>query len=188
MLLSAVPQSTQSSSVSIAVCCKSCPCDELSYGLRPLPPAPDHCSLLEHCRFLALWQADLWDAWWLHFGVLGDPEAILGHWGTQERTLWGPGLEFYRCLVSLETLFWQFFEYIGQDNVYLVMLVSRFFSNGFWVWTWMSRIGKLSILQARYCTKQLSQKLEFSWFQNAIFMILGGIGIHFHVDLGIFGI
>ena len=30
-----------------------------SYGLRPLPPAPDHCSLLQDCRFLALLQADL---------------------------------------------------------------------------------------------------------------------------------
>ena len=30
-----------------------------SYGLRPLPPAPDHCSLLQDCRFLALLQEDL---------------------------------------------------------------------------------------------------------------------------------
>ena len=28
-------------------------------GLRPLPPTPDHCSLLQDCRFLALLQADL---------------------------------------------------------------------------------------------------------------------------------
>ena len=34
-----------------------------SYGLRPLPPAPDHCSLLQDCSFLALLQADL--------GILG---------------------------------------------------------------------------------------------------------------------
>ena len=33
--------------------------DGLSYGLRPLPPAPDHCSLLQDCRFLALLQAGL---------------------------------------------------------------------------------------------------------------------------------
>ena len=30
-----------------------------SYGLRPLPPALDHCSLRQDCRFLALLQADL---------------------------------------------------------------------------------------------------------------------------------
>ena len=30
-----------------------------SYGLRPLPPAPDHCSLFQDCRFLAVLQADL---------------------------------------------------------------------------------------------------------------------------------
>ena len=34
-----------------------------TYGLRPLPPAPAHCSLLYDCRFLALLQADL--------GILG---------------------------------------------------------------------------------------------------------------------
>ena len=31
----------------------------ISYGLRPLPPAPDHCSLFQDCRFLAVLQADL---------------------------------------------------------------------------------------------------------------------------------
>ena len=35
----------------------------LSYGLRPLPPAPDHCPLLQDCRFLALLQA--------HLGIFG---------------------------------------------------------------------------------------------------------------------
>ena len=39
-------------------------------------------------------------------------------------------------------------------------------SNGSWVWIWMSRIGKLTILQGRYCKNQLSQKLRFSWFQG----------------------
>ena len=29
----------------------------------------------------------IWHDWWLHFGVLGDPGPILGHWGTQQRTL-----------------------------------------------------------------------------------------------------
>ena len=29
----------------------------------------------------------IWHAWCLHVGVLGDPGTILGHWGTQERTL-----------------------------------------------------------------------------------------------------
>ena len=28
-----------------------------------------------------------WHAWWLHFGVLGNLGAILGHLGAQERTL-----------------------------------------------------------------------------------------------------
>ena len=29
----------------------------------------------------------IWHAWWLHFGILGEPGPILGHWGAQERAL-----------------------------------------------------------------------------------------------------
>ena len=45
-----------------------------SYGLRPLPPAPDHCSLLQDCRVLALLlgrKLVIWHNWWLRSGVLG---------------------------------------------------------------------------------------------------------------------
>ncbi len=54
------------------------------------------------------------------------------------------------------------------------------FSNGFCVWIWMSRMGKLSILQGRCCENHFSQKLEFSWSQGPFFMILGGFGNNFH--------
>ena len=46
----------------------------------------------------------------------------------------------------------------------------------------MSRIGKLRILRSKYCENQLSQKLEFWWFQGLFFMILGGLGTNFYVD------
>ena len=61
--------------------------------------------------FTAFLQADLrfmvpmhvWHAWRLYFdfGVLGDPGTILGHWGAQEGTLGGPGLDFIEFLVDL---------------------------------------------------------------------------------------
>ena len=43
----------------------------------------------------------IWHAWWLHFGVLAEPGTILGHWGAQQRTLSGQGLDFYRFLADL---------------------------------------------------------------------------------------
>ena len=52
----------------------------------------------------------------------------------------------------------------------------------------MSRIGKLSILQGKYCKKQLSQKfLLILMTPGSTFMILGGLGTNLHADLGIPG-
>ena len=51
----------------------------------------------------------------------------------------------------------------------------------------MSRIGKLRILGAMYCKNQFAQNSGFLWFQGPFFMILGGLGTDFHVDLDIFG-
>ena len=60
-----------------------------TYGLRPLPPAPDHCSLFQDCRFLAVLQADLgiWDAN-LSFGIIDG--LTLASWGTLGR-FWDTG-------------------------------------------------------------------------------------------------
>ena len=54
------------------------------------------------------------------------------------------------------------------------------FSDDFWVWIWVSGIGKPSIWQGRYCKNQLLQKLDFSWFPGQFSMILGGLGTNFH--------
>ena len=51
----------------------------------------------------------------------------------------------------------------------------------------MSRIEKWSILWRKYCKAQLLQKLEFLWFQGPFFMIWGGLGTNFQVDLDSFG-
>ena len=62
----------------------------LSYGVRPLPPAPDHCSSLQDCRLLALLQADLGILGTQNgFGMLGGstlaPCRTLGRsWDTRE--------------------------------------------------------------------------------------------------------
>ena len=95
---------------------------------------------------------------------------------------------FIDFFVDLGTPFWEYFDHLGPTNVLFVMLVSRLpFLMVLWVWIWTSRIGKLSILVRMYCKNQLSQKLPFSWFQSPFFMIFGGLGTNFHVDLRIFG-
>ena len=45
---------------------------------------------------------------------------------------------------------------------------------------WVSGIAKTSIWQGKYCKNQLSQKLDFLWFQGPFFMILGSLGTNFH--------
>ena len=66
----------------------------MGYALCRRPPIIAHCFRITdswHCckRILAplVPQLVMWHAQWLHFGVLGDPGVILGHWGAQERTL-----------------------------------------------------------------------------------------------------
>ena len=44
----------------------------------------------------------------------------------------------------------------------------------------MSGIGKTCIWHGRYCKNQLSQKLDFLWFQVRSFMIFGDFGTNFH--------
>ena len=65
---------------------------------RPLTIA--HCSKIadswHFCKLILAFLVPklvIWHARCLHFGVAGDPGTILGHWGAQERTLWGPGLD-----------------------------------------------------------------------------------------------
>ena len=62
-----------------------------SYGLRPLPPAPDQIAL--RLWVFGIWEIDLrllvskfviCHAWCLHFEVLGGIGTILGHWGAQK--------------------------------------------------------------------------------------------------------
>ena len=122
-------------------------------------------------RYLACLVVSLWRP--------GDPWAILGHWGAQERTLWNPGLDFYWFVVDFGTLFLKLFGHLGPTNVCWYACFQAFFSNGFRFWIWMSGIGKLSILQRKYCKNQLSQKLAFAYFQIPFFMIWGRLWYQF---------
>ena len=79
----------------------------MGYAFCRRPPIIAHCFRIAdswHCckRILSYLGRKLviWHDWWLHFGVLGDPGLILCHWGAYQRTLWGPGLDFYRFLVD----------------------------------------------------------------------------------------
>ena len=60
----------------------------MGYALCRRPPIIAHCFRIAdslHCckRVLVFLERKLviWHDWWLHFGVLGDPGPILGHWG-----------------------------------------------------------------------------------------------------------
>ena len=64
-------------------------------------------------------------AWWLHFDILGNLGAILGHLGAQERLLPGPASDFYLFLVDLGTPLRELLKYIGPQNMCFIMLVSR---------------------------------------------------------------
>ena len=71
----------------------------------------------------------------------------------------GPVLRVFWILLDQKT---RFFHIYFQGT----------FSDDFWVWIWVSGSVKTSI--------QLSQKLDFLWFQGPFFMILGGLGINFN--------
>ena len=60
----------------------------MGYALCRRPPIIAHCFRIAdslHCckRVLVFLgrRPVIWYDWWLHFGVLGDPGPILGHWG-----------------------------------------------------------------------------------------------------------
>ena len=60
----------------------------MGYALCRRPPIIAHCfriadSWLFCKRVLVYFERKpvIWDDWWLHFGVLGDPGPILGNWG-----------------------------------------------------------------------------------------------------------
>ena len=73
----------------------------VGYALCRRPLTIAHCSQFAdflHCcklilAFLVL-ETVIWHTRCLHFGVLGDSGTMLGHWGAQERTRWGPGFDF----------------------------------------------------------------------------------------------
>jgi hypothetical protein len=141
--------------------------------------------------FLAFLQPDLgfmvpmgviWHAWCLYFGVLGDPVTILGRsWdigghkeGFCELQAWILAIVYW-----FRGLIWGgFWRPFGQKKSYICFQVT--FSDDFWVWDRVSGNAKTSIWHGKYCKNQLSQILDFLWFQGRFFMILGGLGIHFH--------
>ena len=159
----------------------------MGYALSHQPPTIAHCFRIadswHYCkRILAFLVRTpvIWHAWWFHFGVRGNPRTILGHWGAQQRTLWGSGLDFYRLLVDLGTPFWQLFGYLGPNNMYLFMLVSRLrFLMVFGSGSGCLGIGKPSIRHGMYCKNQFSQKLYFSWFQGPFWVSLGLVSMAF---------
>ena len=136
---------------------------------------------------------------WVSFGMLGastlaswgtwdDPGTIPGRsWddpGTLEGTrkdLVSSRLGFYRFFVDLGDPCWEFFGYLRSTrNEFFISISRSFFSDDFWVWIWVSGIGKPRVWQGKYCKNQLSQKLDSFWFQGQFFMILRGGGTNFH--------
>ena len=139
----------------------------MGYALCRRPPTVPHCS---RC------------------GMRGG--SILASWGTLGRSWHSLGsttdtlryrLRFLFNFSGFKDSFWKCFRCFGFKKVYLCMLVSSFsFSHDFRAWIWKSGIGKPSISHWRYCKNQLSQKLNFSWFQGPFFMILNGLGTNCH--------
>ena len=94
----------------------------MGYALCRPPLTIAHCfKILDSWRFL---QTDLrflvpklviWHVRGLRAGVLWDPGTILGHWGAQERTVWGPGLVLYCFLINFGTPFWNLFGHLWQQ-------------------------------------------------------------------------
>ena len=77
----------------------------LSDGLRPLPPAPDHCSSLQDYRFLAMLQVDL---------------------GSTRKDTFRSRLGFSLIFGRFRDLILKVVGYLGPTNLYFVMLVYRF--------------------------------------------------------------
>ena len=127
----------------------------------------------------------IWHARCLYFDVLGslgrswdDPGTL----GSTKKDALKSMLRFYRYLADfgftapvLKAL-WVPSDQAKTFHIYFQVV----FSSDFWVWIWVSGIGKPSIWQGRYCKNQLLQKLDFSWFQGQFVMSLGGRGSNFH--------
>ena len=147
-------------------------------------------SLAPGCRILGIFATRsqvygvIWHAWCLYFGVLGDPETILGRsWdiggheeGPCEVQAWIL-LIFSWFLGPILRAFW---ELLDQKRSFFSISISRLLfllllSLNLGVWDW-----KTCIWHGRYCKNQLSQKLDFLWFQGRFFMILGSLGTTFH--------
>ena len=119
------------------------------------------------------------------WGPWDGPGTILGRsWddpgtlkGTRKDTV-SSRLGFYRFFIDLGDPFWKLFGYFRTKQKSYLFQVA--FSDCFWVWIRASGIGKTSIWHGRYCKNQLSQKLDFLWFQGRFFMILGSLGTTFH--------
>ena len=111
---------------------------------------------------------------WRPGGPWDDPGTILGHWRTQGRTLWGPGLDFTDFCWFRGPFLRVCWVLVDQKRRFFHIYFQVAFSDDFWVWIWVSGIAKTGIWQGRYCKNQLSQKLELVWFQGRFFMILGG--------------
>ena len=151
--------------------------------------------------WLAGWMLDSWHfcnqfsgLWcpWVSFGMLG--ASTLASWRTLGRSCDDPGtvegtgkdpvrsrLGFYWFFDDSGDPFWELFGYFwSKKEVFFHIYFQVAFSVGFWVWIWVSGLAKTRIWHGRYCKNQLSQKLDFLWFQGHFFMILGGLGTNFH--------
>jgi len=126
----------------------------------------------------------IWHAWCLYFGVLKDPGTIL-------RRSWDSGghregpCEVQAWILLIFWWFWgpilgAFLVLLDKRNSFFHIYFQVAFSDDFRVWDRVSGNAKTSIWHGRYCKNQLSQRLDFLWFQVRFFMILGGLGSHFH--------
>ena len=130
-------------------------CFVSSHGVRPLPLAPNLCSLLYGLQFLALLPADveMFGARTCHLACLACPlqrlgglRNYLGETGaTRKDTL-------QSNLSRLEADFrWLVERFSGTSDRTSCFHV---FSDDFWVWMWMSEIRKRRIWHETYCEKQ----------------------------------
>ena len=64
---------------------------------------------------------------WRPGGPWGDLGTILGHWGAQERTLWGPGLDFNNFFIDLGDPFRKCFGCLVSEKTWIFISISRLF-------------------------------------------------------------
>ena len=151
----------------------------MGYALCRRPLTIAHCTKIADSWYICKSISDFWcpNLW---FGILGASTlaswGTLGRswdtWGAQEKTLWGPGLDFHRFPIKdfFLTVFWM--PWI-RKGVFCHACFQVSFSGDFGVWIWMSGSRNPSIWYWMYCKNQVSQKDGFLMMSGSIFHDFG---------------